>query len=185
MFKTTYYAAVCAVAAWLPASIVNADQIPSSSAGRALPMARSESSARGKVRDVVLTSTGSFQGRFVDQNGTPVEGARVNVLQNGQPIAQTLTDEQGQFSVPNLNQGVYGLRTGDIVQVVRTWTPETAPPQASNSATFVNKGTTVLGQGSTDGFALGTFAVGGLIGAGIGGGTVYALDDNDKKKHTP
>ena len=62
-----------------------------------------------------LTSPGSVvvHGRVTDVNGTPLSDATVSAMLNLSPVAQTGTDANGNYQMPPLGAGVYGLWAWD------------------------------------------------------------------------
>lgn len=86
--------------------------------------------AANSVLDVRLAKDGTFEGRAVTTNGTPVEGAMVVVKQGNNEVAHTTTDRNGQFAMNNLKSGVYQVKSGNTEGVYRMWSEQAAPPSA-------------------------------------------------------
>jgi hypothetical protein len=86
--------------------------------------------AANSVLDVSLGKDGTFTGRAVTANGTPVEGAEVVVKQGNAEVAHSVTDKNGQFAMSNLKVGAYQVKSGNTEGMVRLWTEQTAPPSA-------------------------------------------------------
>jgi hypothetical protein len=55
-------------------------------------------------------TTGSLTGQITDETGASIPAATVSVLKAGALVKTVTTNEQGQFSVPNLLPGTYALR---------------------------------------------------------------------------
>lgn len=88
--------------------------------------------------DVALSDTGQMAGKLLSAEGTPRGNVAVAVLYNGQEVARTQTDEQGQFGISGLHGGVHTLMTADDdQQTCRLWTKGTAPPAASSEVQLV------------------------------------------------
>ena len=82
------------------------------------------------ILDAKLDKDGAFTGRTIEHDGTPVVGAVVVVRSGQTEIGQSVTDEQGNFSVKNLKSGVYEVSSGATTGSYRFWSEATAPPSA-------------------------------------------------------
>ena len=97
------------------------------------------------ILDAKLDKEGTFTGRAIEHDGTPVVGAVVVVRAAQTEVGQSITDEQGNFSVKNLKSGVYEVSSGATTGSYRFWTEGTAPPSAKPH------GLLVLGQNGARG----------------------------------
>ena len=91
----------------------------------------------GTIFDVSLTSNGSCAGRVVDPSGVPVKGAQVLIKQGHNEVSQVVTNQNGQYIVPNLRSGVYTVGTGSSRGTYRLWSEKTAPPSAKANCLLV------------------------------------------------
>lgn len=61
----------------------------------------------------VVPPTGSIIGRVVDQNGSPIESARVHAELHGVPMSMAIqyveTDREGSFTIDRLSFGEYDV----------------------------------------------------------------------------
>ena len=88
------------------------------------------------VRDVILDETGTLMGRVIDTKGSPLSHVPIQVRRNGQIVANTMTDEKGQFTASQLAGGIYSVATPNQRTICRIWPADAAPPDRStrNSA---------------------------------------------------
>lgn len=147
-----------------------------------LPL-QAEAPARPAVRTIgqdVLLQSGVLQGKYLNSQGAGIAGAKVTVLQRGEAVAQTQTNELGTFQVA-VQPGAYEIAVGSEVQVVRAWDTEMAPKSAREAVTFT-AGQQLRGQFCDDINYLGITALGvGIAGLTVG---IIALDQaNDAKKN--
>jgi hypothetical protein len=82
------------------------------------------------VTDIALDDSGVLSGRFVDVDDQPIDGALVQLFDNGRPIARTTTNAKGSFEILNVSTGSYRLTCGSAAGRVRCWSPDAAPPSA-------------------------------------------------------
>jgi hypothetical protein len=128
-----------AAAARAESALAVAEQKPKVSLAESQP---SSPPARlpGIIGDVVLRPGGVLEGRVVcpegRANGATVAGLPVVLLRAAQTIATTVTDAQGEFTFGNLRGGLYRVvipaADGPHWRFCRLWTPQAAPPQASD-----------------------------------------------------
>lgn len=135
LVKSLAVAAVCA-GVLSPAGIVSAGEV----APAVKPVA--------PVSDITLVS-GQLNGRVVDAQGVSLNGAQVVIKQNGQEVARTNSDKNGQFSVNGLKGGVYQVSAGNSEGTYRVWTERTAPPSSKNGIVMVSSPSTVRAQGGS------------------------------------
>lgn len=154
---------------------------------------------RRLASDIALQADGSFKGQIVDQQGAGQVNQPVMLLQNGQPIATTFTNDDGQFGFRVFKGGVYQVQTAGVTESYRMWSNQTAPPSAVTNATLVKHDTLVRGQNCAHcgvsgcaggcvghpggggrgvlGFLANPWVLGGLVAAAIA--IPLALDDDD------
>jgi len=87
--------------------------------------------------DVALAEGGILQGQVLADSGNPMAGIPVTLRQLDRPVADTVTDRLGCFSVAGLRGGTYQLRAADAEGVVRLWAAGTAPPSDQPAALLV------------------------------------------------
>lgn len=127
------------------------------------------------VRDLALGAGGVLRGQVVNKDGLPDQGATVSVIRDGGTVATVKTGENGEFAVAGLPGGVYAINSGKATGVVRAWSPQTAPPSASQGVLLVPHDLTVRGQDwlrNHDG--LSRVGLGGLLVLGVVG-TILAI----------
>ena len=152
--------------------------------------------AESVITDIALNAQSVLQGRVVDAQGQPVSGVNVVMKANETIVVETQTDVSGEFNVNSLRGGFYQLSVNNVSQNVRVWTPNTAPPTATDGLT-VTLGTVQRGQGCTVdsctgtcggtcaactgcgplGFLLNPFVIGAAVAAAIA--IPLALNDDD------
>ena len=96
------------------------------------------SMSRSPINDVALQPGGILSGQVVDAQGLPSAGLDLRVWRGNEPVAESRTDEKGDFEVTLKQGGVYRVCTEIGVVTLRVWQPGTAPPQASSRALIVN-----------------------------------------------
>jgi hypothetical protein len=108
------------------------------------------------------------------------------VIRDGGTVATVKTNESGAFAIAGLPGGVYAISSGKATGLVRAWSPQTAPPSASQGVLLVPSDLTVRGQDCLNewlqnhgGLSLGQIGLGGLLVLGLVGTIVaIALDDD-------
>jgi hypothetical protein len=99
-----------------------------------------------RVADAALGPCGTFRGKVVDAQGSPLPATRVVLVQQTGPVAETVTDGEGHFAVANLAPGTYLAAADAGIGAFRVWPEATAPPSARAEALIVSDGTLVRGQ---------------------------------------
>jgi hypothetical protein len=161
-----------ALAGWLAAATAQAQEQTST---RPIASATEAETQQRSTRDVVLQEGGILRGRFVDDGGAPIDGARLVVRQKDQIAAVMITDANGEFAAENLSKGVYRIESPTASGDYRLWRADDAPPSARPVALVVSQNPTLRGQYRYRNMDLLT------LGLGAGGVTlgVLALDKAD------
>ncbi len=102
---------------------------------------RTTAAKKPAINDVALSEAGTLQGRAVDGQGKPLDGAKVSVRQNSEVVATAVTDADGKFAVAGLGTGIYELQAGQGQGLVRAWDTHIAPPAAKNNVLIVSGAT--------------------------------------------
>ena len=122
-------------------------------------------SAQKKIVDLAL-SNGATTGIVVDDQGSPVKGAKVEVKYQGKSIAKVVSNDKGEFQVRKLRGGIHTIHSGGGVAVARLWSAATAPPAAKARLTVVSQARLIRGQcgefGCTVGDATGSVGMGSV-----------------------
>lgn len=129
MLKNSLYARIVACAAGV-AMIVPA-----------MPVSAAPQAATQQVRqaaDLILTQ-GKLNGKLLNANGKPVEGAVVTVSKNGKEVARTVTKADGSYTVAELTSGSHVISMADGQFPVRLWSKEAAPSAAKAQFTVAQK----------------------------------------------
>lgn len=118
------------------------------------------------VQHDVVALDGSIRGQMVTEAGLPLPHTTIVALSGEDVVARSTTDASGLFRIPTRRGGTYELRFGQSSEIVRVWTPVTAPPSARHSLTLVDGEQVMRGQfESSSNLILGSFAViGGTLG---------------------
>lgn len=95
-----------------------------------------------KARDVALTPKGELVGAVLNTKG---QSAKVILTQNGKTVAQTNTQADGVFSLPQVKSGVYEISVGEAKAPIRVWKAQAAPATAARKMALVSQ-STVRGQ---------------------------------------
>jgi hypothetical protein len=171
---TRYYRAVlrASIAIWMTAAITHAQEQTSA---RAIGPASSTQTQQRSTRDVILHEGGILRGRFVDDGGAPIDGARLVVRQRDRVAAVMITDAKGEFTAENVSRGVFRIESPTASGDYRLWQQDEAPPSARPVALVVSQSPTLRGQYRYRNMDLLT------LGLGAGGVTlgVLALDKAD------
>lgn len=142
--------------------------------------------AAGRVAtgsDVALSRHSELTGQVVDASGVAVAHTEVTAVQAGRAIASTRTDENGWFALDGMKGGVYSLETENATNLVRAWTPISAPPSASEHALLVDGQQVARGQGAMRRILTSPWTWGIGIGAAVAVPLIIvATDDDDKPK---
>lgn len=140
------------------------------------------------VVDVAVDRDGVLRGQVVDKQGRSLAGEEI-ALTNEKLQLRTLTDQQGRFELRGITGATYQAQVGQQIQLMRVWSPGTAPPSASQGLMFVQDSDVVLAQycGSpVCGSAVGPkhhlanpWIFGGLVAAAIAIPVAIHNSDND------
>lgn len=135
------------------------------------------------IMDVALQDNGSLVGQVTSDQGQPLAGTPVLIMQRGKEIARVSTDQHGAFAVQDLHGGVYQVASVGQQGVFRLWAPHTAPPVARQGLAF-QADHVVRAQGEASSFSKFTgwvknhpLMTGGIIAAAIA--IPLVIDDND------
>ncbi|WP_397568919.1 carboxypeptidase-like regulatory domain-containing protein [Schlesneria sp. T3-172] len=144
--------------------------------------------AENATLDVTLGQGNVFNGRAVDQSGTPVEGQKVIVKRGSAVIGQSVTDSEGRFAIKNVKSGVYQVSCGATQGSYRFWTEKAAPPSSRTQGLLVLGENGARGQCGTccdDGTGV-LLCAAGIIVAGIAiAALVIALNNNNNNDDNP
>ncbi|MCA9079220.1 MAG: carboxypeptidase regulatory-like domain-containing protein [Planctomycetaceae bacterium] len=102
--------------------------------------------ATSAAKDISLTRDGQLQGRVLDSQGRPVEGASLRIRKGDQEQGQAITADQGEFRFAGMKSGLYVLEVAGQPHQLRLWSPQIAPPGAVNDLRLVAGDPTVRGQ---------------------------------------
>lgn len=91
--------------------------------------------------DVALSAEGTLRGVCVDAEGEPVASAPIYVLQEDKVVALVLSNEQGRFSVDQIDGGMYQIVHAGGATTCRAWTALAAPPSAHGELLLVSGAT--------------------------------------------
>lgn len=87
--------------------------------------------ATAMIAPVAVIAQNTVTGNVVDQNGSPVPGAQVNILETGQRV---VTDRQGRFFIPSLPEGEVTLEVRYRGLATASETVRVSPGSANNVA---------------------------------------------------
>ena len=137
-----------AVGTVVPTSIVNAADRSNSATVSASSVTRSTASQQAtvKIADVSLGQKGELNGFVVNGQGKAVARTKVVVRHGRKAVAETTTNDAGQFRVDGLRGGVYQIVHAEGVSVFRVWANGTAPKSAKTNALVVVEKRLVRGQ---------------------------------------
>jgi hypothetical protein len=136
--------------------------------------------ASNTIQDISLQDGGVLTGTVLDDQGAPRAQVPVLVSRQGNVVAKTETDANGQFTVQQLNGGVYEVQTAASTGIFRLWAPRTAPPAAQTVAVLAPQAGIVRAQmrgGSALSWLANPWVLAGLVAAAIA--IPLALDDDD------
>ncbi len=86
--------------------------------------------------DVVLQN-GVMRGTILDRSAQPVGGMPVRLFHRETQIAETLTNDRGEFSISGVRNGSHIIATGSHRSNVRFWGTDAAPPSATQKAMII------------------------------------------------
>jgi hypothetical protein len=90
-----------------------------------------------EIQDVVLGENGEMTGYVLDGQGKAIARTKVAVRIGRQTVAETTTDNDGRFLIPELRSGVCQIVHSDGVSVFRVWKNGTAPRNARSNALMI------------------------------------------------
>ena len=88
----------------------------------------------------VALMDGSLSGKILASEQSLLPGLRVNIFQNGKPVASVTTDASGDYLIPDLTPGVFELVASgeDCVAAIGFEVMDTEEPSRNGSVTFVS-----------------------------------------------
>ncbi len=89
-----------------------------------------------QTTDVILQN-GVMQGTMLDRSAQPVAGVKVRLFHRETQIAETISNDRGEFSISGLRTGSHILGTAGSLSNIRFWSTDAAPPTAANKAMIV------------------------------------------------
>ena len=101
------------------------------------PAAKRVTANVNSIPDIVMSESGTMNGRVCDHNGKVIEGAKVVLKQDNKIVGTTVTNNDGIYSFKNLKGGVYYPSAGNTEGVFRVWSKKSAPPSAKEHALLV------------------------------------------------
>ena len=113
--------------------------------------------------DVALSDEGVLRGLCVDTEGESVANSPIYVLQEDKVVALILSDEQGQFSVDQIEGGVYQIVHAGGATTCRAWTAMAAPPSAHRELLLVSGATFRAQLGPTAQFLGNPWVIAGVV----------------------
>jgi len=143
-------------------AVIVSTVVGSSPAIAAGPLAPPSQAAPQTIQDVSLAPGGLFRGQLVATNGQAIAGTPVVLQQQNRPLAETVTNERGEFAFQGVPGGIYLVSAAGEASTYRLWAPNTAPPVAQPAAMLVQQGDIVRAQVGGSGLILSTLVVGGL-----------------------
>jgi hypothetical protein len=132
--------------------------------------------------DVKLGDGGVLVGSVVTPEAKPVSATRVVVLQGQNAVAETMTNEKGEFSVKGLRNGAHTVQLANSNQPVRFWSASSAPPNANGKLVLVSSQNVVRAQGDS-GMGMGGAAL--LFGGALAVVLITTLDDDNQPQLPP
>lgn len=148
-----------------------------------------------RSRDVRLHS-GSLSGVVLNRESHPVPGVVVNLMHGRNVIATATSDDNGNFAVHGLRNGGHVVSTGEEKELVRFWSSDVAPPNASArlimvvdeqvvrgqmipAESFVAPGEGAVAGNSMSGVLMNPFALALMAGGAVGIVAIVAHNEND------
>lgn len=90
------------------------------------------------LRDVALSPAGRLFGQLVTQEGLPLAGQTVSLLQDNRIVAQAFSDNEGRFAIDNVRAGLHQVTAPGVAFSARLWTSDAAPPAAVREMLLVS-----------------------------------------------
>ena len=98
------------------------------------------------ARDVELSRQGGLSGHVCSPAGIPISNAAVQLKYQGTIIAETTTNDQGNFLITGVRGGAHDLNVGSVSTQLRLWKSGTAPEGAGDDVTIAASEFVVRGQ---------------------------------------
>lgn len=165
-------AALAVVPLMLPAtasSFEASDRSPTSNATSARPQ------TDFRPIDIQLQTANILVGRVVDAHGAIVPNAEILVTQASREITHTTADESGEFRMTLPKGGIYLVKSGDSLQLVRAWTTTAAPPNSRGHLLLAPPTVTVRGQNGGGNFMGMSNGVAAAVGLTVAAGVATAI----------
>ena len=124
-------------------------------------------SIQSAIYDVELLPGGAVAGQVVDAAGQPLAGQAIVVHPSGQEPISTRSDQQGRFRLSGLNPGLCRIECGQTVLACRCWSPNTAPPAATQQLLLTPGESIERGQRCIADLCSGPVLIGLIIAAAI------------------
>ena len=111
------------------------------------PLRLDSTTSHSNIVDVELSQEGTLSGQVVSTSGVPMSGVQVEVqLIRTAGTCCAVTNERGEFSLPNFSTGVVSVRCQGGGRNVRLWSHGAAPPCASPTLQVCGEPDVVRGQ---------------------------------------
>ena len=134
--RTRMFALTLALVNWaVPIAATSAAQPPGARQGATI-----------RPCDVALDDGGRLNGRLLNRSAQPVTGLVVIAVQNGQQVAQSVTDQHGSFALTGLRGGMVQIAAQDAIAICRAWASGTAPPSATTNLVVIQQDVVQRGQ---------------------------------------
>ena len=165
-------AALAIVPLMLPAtasSVKASDRSPTSNATSARPQ------TDFRPIDIQLQTANILAGRVVDAYGAIVPNAEILVTQASREIARATADESGEFRMTLPKGGIYLVKSGDSLQLIRAWTTTAAPPNSRGHLLLAPPTVIVRGQNGGGSFMVMSNGVAAAVGLTVAAGVATAI----------
>ena len=131
-------------------SLLIAGSLPASLSARESIVPPSQSDGvdkenEAKPVDVSLAEDGKLYGRLLDSEGVPVGGQLIVVFRDGERVAETKSNSEGDFELDRLRGGLYVIAGKEGGGLYRVWASQTGPPSAKGIAVVYGDTTVVRG----------------------------------------
>lgn len=97
------------------------------------------------ITDVALQEGGILRGQALDANGAAKSGVSISVKWQNRPVAETITNSEGQFEVAGLRGGLHTITSDRGIAACRFWAANTSPPNVQSNLLLVSEQTVVRG----------------------------------------
>jgi len=130
-----------------------------------------------RTADIALADGGVLNGVVLTPEAQPVASTKVKILHGTNIVAEAVTNDDGEFAVKGLRNGVHTVQMTNASQPVRFWSATAAPPTANGRLVMVSSPNMVRAQ---EGAGIGAAGAALIFGGTLAVVLATTLDDKNE-----